>query len=84
MRFTIFAEDSMLARFTDVEFDWIEDFYKSLEQRPDPQLDAIVSKILPFSLRCFCAQVICKNKIPFQRALPPALQNFVVKHGAKL
>ena len=60
------------------------DFYKSLEQRPDPQLDAIVSKILPFSLRCFCTQVICKNKIPFQRALPPALQNFVGKHDAKI
>ena len=53
-------------------------------ERPDPHLDVILSKVLPFSLRCLCAQVISRNKIPFVNKLPTALQIFVVKHGAQM
>ena len=44
---------------------------------------AIVKRILPLSLSCFCAQVISRNKIPFKDVLPPKLQTFVVLHGSK-
>ena len=57
------------------------DFWKS----PCPGFHpfAIVNRILQFSLSCFCAQVITRNKIPFKDALLPELQTFVLKHGTK-
>ena len=60
------------------------DFCKLLQlSGPYPHLDAIVKNALPFSLSCFCAQVISRNKIPFNE-LPPDLLNFVLRHGAKM
>ena len=53
------------------------------QRRPDPQLDSLVNKVLPFSLGCFCAQVIVRNKTPFEK-LPPQLKTFVVRHGGKI
>ena len=53
------------------------------EGRPDQNLDAILKSSLPFSLGCFSAQVIVRNKIPFDK-LPTDLRNFVVQHGGQM
>ena len=59
------------------------DFCKLLQlSGPYPHLDAIVKNALPFSLSCFCAQAISRNKIPFDK-LPPKLKTFVKRHGAQ-
>ena len=54
------------------------------EGRPDPNLDTLVNSLLPFSLQCFSAKVICLNKIQFDNKLPPDLRTFVERHGAKM
>ena len=60
------------------------DFCKLLQlSGPYPHLDAIVKNALPFSLICFCAQAISRNKIPFDK-LPPKLKPFVKRHGAQM
>ena len=67
------------------------DFYKSLQLklnqhgRPDPNLDVIVKNIgIPFSLSCFCAQVICRNKIPLKTRSLLNYRLLFTKHGAKM
>lgn len=46
----------------------------------DPYFDSFIHSVLPLS--CSCAQVIRRNRIPFENQLPPSLKLFVLRHSA--
>ena len=48
------------------------------EDPADPSLSAICKTVLP--LKCYCAQVIRRNELPFKTKIPATLQSFVEKH----
>ena len=48
------------------------------EDPADPSLNAICKTVLP--LKCYCAQVIRRNELPFKSQIPATLKSFVEKH----